>query len=435
MRRRAWDFGETYQYPALTCPLGGAAAQEEQRTLPAFADPAADIVSLTLGDFRVTGANETAGGFLETAVGEPLDLSAVLSCARGALCAPAVVRFYESADDLINATDKLVGMRLSPQGGGTYEATVTVAAGAAARYYGACVEDDCTAGPRVLLPADVQVREARLVGSRVLSSGGSVTFSADLFCPGICPVVDLSFYVSANAVLDVTDEKIDGQELSLAPEERRTIALSFPVARSGYYGVCTPTRCFRDTVVHLVINNPHDRDDGDNVTAAEDVDDDGDGLIEIRTADELNNIRFILDGSGYQAGANSPENMTTGCPASGCIGYELAASINLASYGRGYAAGKGWEPVGNSSSPFTAIFVGNDFPIHNLTIDRPSEFGVGFFGVLGSRALVHSVVLAALEVTGGDDVGGLAGRLHEGGAILSRDSDRSGGCDCQFTKR
>ena len=42
--------------------------------------------------------------------------------------------------------------------------------------------------------------------------------------------------------------------------------------------------------------------DEDGILTVVDVDDDGDGLIEIRTAAELNNIRYVLDGSGYQAG-------------------------------------------------------------------------------------------------------------------------------------
>ena len=90
----------------MTCPPGGAAAQEEQRTLPAFlGQPAADIISLTVGDFDVAGASRTEGGLLMAAVGESLRLSALLSCAAGGgeLCAPAVVRFYESADAQVDA--------------------------------------------------------------------------------------------------------------------------------------------------------------------------------------------------------------------------------------------------------------------------------------------------------------------------------------------
>ena len=352
---RAWNFGESYQYPALTCPPGGVAAQEEQRTLPAFVGfSPADIVSLAVADFGVEEANRTEGGVLVTAVGESLRLSALLSCAAGALCSPTEVRYYESTDAQVDTNDRLVGTSLSPHEGGSSAAAIMVAAGEdLIRYYGACVGDVCTAATKVVLPADVQVRSVRLVGtpSRVLRGGDNVTFSADIFCPGVCPVVDLSFYASADAVLDLTDEKIDEQGVLLAPEEMRTISLSFSVPRSGYYGVCTPTECFADSVVRIIINNLNDQDDGDGVAAAEDVDDDGDGLIEIRTADELNNTRFVLDGSGYRTGAVATKNMT-GCPAAGCSGYELTAPIDLASYGRDYDNGSGWEPVGTGAAPF-----------------------------------------------------------------------------------
>ena len=286
------------------------AAQEEQRTLPAFVGfSPADIVSLAVADFDVEEANRTEGGVLVSAVGESLRLSALLSCAAGALCSPTVVRYYESTDAQVDTNDRLVGTSLSPHEGGSSAAAIMVAAGGAVRYYGACVGDVCMAATKVVLPADVRVRSVRLVGtsSRILRGGDNVTFSADLFCPGVCPVVDLSFYASVDAVLDLTDEKIDEQGVLLAPEEMRTILLSFPVPRLGYYGVCTPAECFADSVVRIIINNLNDQDDGDGVAAAEDVDDDGDGLIEIRTADELNNTRFVADGSGYRSGRECDE--------------------------------------------------------------------------------------------------------------------------------
>ena len=44
-----------------------------------------------------------------------------------------------------------------------------------------------------------------------------------------------------------------------------------------------------------------------------DIDEDGDGLIEIRYLEELNAIRHQLDGSGYKATA-SADKVTAGCP-------------------------------------------------------------------------------------------------------------------------
>ena len=409
----AWDFGESYQYPALTCPPGGAAAQEAQRTLPAFVRfSPADISNLTLSFLTVDGANLTATGVSAARDGEELHLIANLSCAGSAPCMPAQVDYYVSADALINATDTLVGTDFAPfaRGGGTTLSVTNVSMNAqdgTVRYYGACVGDVCTAGTELFLQTDPQVTAVRLE-EPALQSGDMVNLAVNLSCPGVCLNSFLSLYASGDAFLDLTDELINEQEFTLGFEENRTVTRSFRLTYSAYYGFCTATECFGDSVVRIVINNPNDLDDADGVVNTTDVDDDGDGLIEIATVDELNNIRYVVDGSGYQAGASAPKNVT-GCPPPGCIGYELTAAMDLSPYGRGYDDGKGWQPVGDSADPFTAIFDGNDFLMSYLYINRPTTNQVGFFGALGGRAQVRSVSLAAIEVTGSDDVGGLVG--------------------------
>ena len=148
--------------------------------------------------------------------------------------------------------------------------------------------------------------------------------------------------------------------------------------------------------------------DGDSIADNMDVDVDGDGLIEIRTATELDNVRYVPDGSGYQAGTNGTKN-TQGCPAGVCRGYELTANIDLASYGADYDNGAGWQPIGNIPAPFTAIFYGNNFTIDNLTINRPSEIGVGLFSGTSAPAELKNVRLPQVNVTGNSFVGGLVG--------------------------
>ena len=148
--------------------------------------------------------------------------------------------------------------------------------------------------------------------------------------------------------------------------------------------------------------------DGDSIADNMDVDEDGDGLIEIRTATELNNIRYVPDGSGYQVGTNGTKN-TKGCPAGGCRGYELAANIDLASYGADYDNGAGWQPIGSILPSFTAIFDGNNFTISNLTINRPREIYVGLFGRTRAPAEFKNMQLAQVNVTGDRYVGGLVG--------------------------
>ena len=115
--------------------------------------------------------------------------------------------------------------------------------------------------------------------------------------------------------------------------------------------------------------------DGDGSNDNVDVDVDGDGLIELRTADELNNIRYSLDGSGYQESETATKD-TAGCPtspATGCNGYELVAPADLTAYG----TGQGWQPIGETATPFTAIFDGNGFPIRDLFINRSDEDDIG----------------------------------------------------------
>ena len=419
----SWDFGEIYQYPALTCPPGGVAVQDVQRTLPAFVGFAPeDLSNPTVDSFTVDGVNMTVSAVSAARDGAALRLMASLSCAGPAPCLPVQVDYYVSADDLINTADTLVGTTFVPftRGGGTTVAVTNATMNATdgfSRYYGACVGDVCIAATELLLQTDTEVLAVRPDGPavRISQDGDEVTWLVD---PSSCSLmcrISLSVYGSQDDGLDVSDdEKIEEQNISLDSGERGTVMIVFTPASTGYYGLCTPTECIASSVVHILINNPNDQDDEDGVAAAADVDDDGDGLIEIATADELNNTRFVMDGSGYQAGAVATKDVT-GCPVAGCVGYELTADIDLASYDNGL----GWLPVGTSAAPFRAIFYGDDFPIHNLTINRPSGLRVGFFGVLGGRALVHSVVLAAIEVTGGTDVGGLAGLVQSGGTILS----------------
>ena len=71
--------------------------------------------------------------------------------------------------------------------------------------------------------------------------------------------------------------------------------------------------------------------------AVTDYDADDDGLIDINNLDQLNAIRWDLDGNGYPVAANTgtylaafPNRDTAadsrmGCPAGNCRGYELMA--------------------------------------------------------------------------------------------------------------
>ena len=161
-------------------------------------------------------------------------------------------------------------------------------------------------------------------------------------------------------------------------------------------------------------------------TPLSDYDDDNDGLIEVSNLEQLNAIRYDLDGNGAvddENNANSydlafplaPSGM--GCP-SICTGYELTKDLDFNSY-NSYASGSvntdwtikssdGWEPIGTNRSHFTATFHGNGHTISNLFIQRDTRIGVGLFGY--SEGTIKNVGLIRVNVNGNNWVGGLVGR-------------------------
>ena len=164
--------------------------------------------------------------------------------------------------------------------------------------------------------------------------------------------------------------------------------------------------------------------DGDGHKDNEDIDDDGDGLIEIRTARQLNAVRFALSGDGRRSSPGGSLD-TTGCgggqDAEGvnittCSGYELVADISLTAYVNA-DEGKGWQPLGHDNNSslngcqgpvFRGTFEGNDWTISDLNISRSGEDCVGLFGrIEGGK--VRNLEVEAAHITGKNRVGILAG--------------------------
>ena len=134
----------------------------------------------------------------------------------------------------------------------------------------------------------------------------------------------------------------------------------------------------------------------------EDIDKDGDGLIEIYDLEGLNVIRHQADGTGYRKTSTDPK-ITIGCPANGCIGYELTDNLDL-------SAADDWLPI----NAFTGIFEGNGHTISNLTINRPNTDGVGLFGDVERGSEINNIGLLNVDIKGSTFVGGLVGQNNSG---------------------
>ncbi len=163
-------------------------------------------------------------------------------------------------------------------------------------------------------------------------------------------------------------------------------------------------------------------DDNDGPEAL-DIDKNGNGLIEICDLEGLHAMRYQTDGTGYKTSADVSA-ITVGCPAVGCMGYELTRSLDfmvddsyratsnrviytVADYND--SDDQGWEPIGSSSDTFKTIFNGNGYTISNLMINRLGSDGVGLFGYIGNNAEIANLGLLNVNTRGASQVGGLVG--------------------------
>ena len=162
---------------------------------------------------------------------------------------------------------------------------------------------------------------------------------------------------------------------------------------------------------------------------------DNDGLIEIEWLEQLNAVRWDLDGDGVVDDESNADAFSAafqdaaegmGCE-NGCQGYELTRNLNFrsaGSYASGamndkWTSGNGWLPIGVSNS-FNATFEGNERTISNLYISRSGANqpeAIGFFGF--SNGNITRTGLVDIEVKGEDRVGGLVGETGSGGKITN----------------
>jgi len=91
--------------------------------------------------------------------------------------------------------------------------------------------------------------------------------------------------------------------------------------------------------------------------------------------------------------------------------YILTGNINLSAYDN-------WTPIGSSSSrPFSGVFDGNGKIITGLTINT-TDSTQGLFGYI-SEGIVKNLGLEDVAVTGGDNVGGIAGTINDSAVIFN----------------
>ena len=178
------------------------------------------------------------------------------------------------------------------------------------------------------------------------------------------------------------------------------------------------------------------------------LDDDGNGLIEVYNIEQLNNVRYSLNGAGYRA-SNTAALMSNGCPTAGCSGYELVRDLDFAadeSYASGAvnldyrpqkdgtvattlegietATNPGFPPIGDADNAFIGIFEGNGFVIRNLYIYTPDGLDAGLFSFVFCASkrnelcgLIRNLGLIDVYVKGRGneaDVAPIVGRMING---------------------
>ena len=154
-------------------------------------------------------------------------------------------------------------------------------------------------------------------------------------------------------------------------------------------------------------------------------DTDGDGLIEINNLEQLDAVRYDLDGNGRADSSSNNAKYAAAFPVSGgakvckagCTGYELKRSLDFndsdsyaGDVNYAWSSGNGWYPIGsNYYDQFKATLDGNGNTISNLYINRTNKADIGLFGYSHGRAVIRGIRLLNVDVTGQYYVGALVG--------------------------
>ena len=158
------------------------------------------------------------------------------------------------------------------------------------------------------------------------------------------------------------------------------------------------------------------------------VDKDGNGLIEIYTIEDLNNIRYNLAGTSLKISVSDPGN-SVGCPSNGCIGYELKNDLdfNTTRWSSNYIGvdkvADGWVPIGDDTISYSASFNGNGFQVKNLYIKSNNSKYAGLFGKVNSNKSISNIGVTnfwiSISSSSNSYSGGLVGYMSVGGITNS----------------
>lgn len=118
------------------------------------------------------------------------------------------------------------------------------------------------------------------------------------------------------------------------------------------------------------------------------------GYIGIYTKDDLDNIKLDMAGSYILMNDIIFEDSD----------YEKGGSF--------YNSGKGFDPIGTTTSNFKGVLDGNNYSIENLYINDTDKDYVGLFGY-ATNATIKNLNLVNADITGQNYVGGIAGCLFE----------------------
>lgn len=166
---------------------------------------------------------------------------------------------------------------------------------------------------------------------------------------------------------------------------------------------------------------------GSSSGVSADFDADDDGLVEIFNLEQLDAVRWDLNGDGRSDealasaaadayGSAFPDAMAgMGCPDGGCVGYELAGDLDFddaGSYASGevnadWTQGPGWMSMGDHDHPFSAVLDGGGYEIANLFAAVEGGDDVGLFGEI--TGTVRNLSLTGAAVSGYGSVGILVG--------------------------